>query len=523
VFAVATLAIGAWAFAVPLLTGPDEEAHVVRAAGVVRGDIVGAKLPIGDNAWVVVRAPAGYAAAGRASVCFVGDPYEPIFGSHRARADVDSCPRVVGLHGVESLPTYQHRGQPLLYALVGLPSRWFPGENGLYMMRAITTMLGAAFLASAWMSVRRLPDPRVASVALAAAITPSVLYFSGVVNPVGLEMAAALSAWAAGLVLAVSPDPPSRRLVARAGLALAVLTVTRGLGPLFAAVVVSVCVLLADPDRRRALARRGDVRVWGAVIAGCLAATAAWLVHLQRAYPLPAREGTGLTEALGRLPWFGRGLVGVFGPTDVVPPAVLHVAWGAVVVAILVVAARRGPRRDVAMAVGLLLGAAALLVSGEGWSIPQTGYWWQGRYAFPLFAGAVLVAGAAAGRRRGSTGPVLPDPARAGLITVLAVAHVWAFAYALRHYVVGYDGTLDPVDVLFRGYWSPVVGSAWLWAACLVAGVAGLALTAWRPGPSIPQGEGAEDGADGTDGDDLPRNEQVHPERHGARPLEIAP
>ena len=255
-----------------------------------------------------------------------------------------------------------------------------------------------------------------------------------------------------------------------------------------------------------------------------MVATGVWLVNLQRGYPLPDREGTGLVEAVGRLPWFGRGIVGVFGSTDVVPPAALHLLWAAVVVTILVVATRRGRRRDVMVAVGLLLAAVALLVSGEGWSIPQTGYWWQGRYVFPLFAGAVLVAGATAGRRPGPTGPTLSPSARAGLLAALAVAHVWAFVYALRHYAVGYDGALDPVDVLFRGYWSPVVGTAWLWAACLVVGVVGLTVTAWRSAPS----SGGPDAGDGSGPaghthDGPVRTEQPVPERPGALTLEIAP
>ena len=94
VFCLAALAIGAWAFAVPLGTGPDEGSHVVRAAGVVRGDLIGAKLPIGDNTWVMVRAPADYVDVDRFAVCFLGDPYEPIFGSHRDRADIDACQEI---------------------------------------------------------------------------------------------------------------------------------------------------------------------------------------------------------------------------------------------------------------------------------------------------------------------------------------------------------------------------------------------------------------------------------------------
>jgi hypothetical protein len=37
-----------WALALPLLTGPDEESHAVRAAAMVRGDVVGHRAP-GDR------------------------------------------------------------------------------------------------------------------------------------------------------------------------------------------------------------------------------------------------------------------------------------------------------------------------------------------------------------------------------------------------------------------------------------------------------------------------------------------
>jgi hypothetical protein len=288
------------------------------------------------------------------------------------------------------------------------------------------------------------------------------------------------------------------------------------LGPVFAAVVVGVCALVADPDRRRALARRADVRWWGVGLAACVAVTAVWLVHLQREYPLPDRAGNGVAQAFGQLPWFGQGLVAVFGSTDVVPPAALHLTWAAVVAVVLVVGARRGRSRDLLLALALLVAGAAMLVSGEGLSIPQTGYWWQGRYVFPLFAGAVLVAGATVGRPRPGDEAVRPGPTalaapvRAGLLVVVALCQVWAFGYALRHYTVGFDGSLNPVDVLFDAYWTPVVGTAWLWTICLVAGVVGLAVTAWRTRPPA-----------GPDGDD-PLVAGADPLATGTDPLEPA-
>ena len=180
----------------------------------MRGDLIGAKLPIGDNTWVMVRAPADYVDVDRFAVCFLGDPYEPIFGSHRDRADIDACPRVDGVDEVEPCPptstagSHSSRAGGAAVALV--PRRERPVHDA-----GAHHGPGGGLLASAWLSVRRLPDPGVASVALAAAVTPSVLYFSGVVNPVGLEMAAALSAWTSGLALAGSPGVPGGQLVAR--------------------------------------------------------------------------------------------------------------------------------------------------------------------------------------------------------------------------------------------------------------------------------------------------------------------
>ena len=65
-------------------------------------------------------------------------------------------------------------------------------------------------------------------------------------------------------------------------------------------------------------------------------------------------------------------------------------------------------------------------------------------------------------------------------MAILAACHVWAFAYTLRHYGVGYDGTLRPFTVLFDPYWSPIVGTTWLWFGCLTVAVALLARAGGR-------------------------------------------
>ena len=486
-FALVLLATLAWSSGIPLLTGPDESSQVVRAAGVVRGDAIGRPVPGTDNFFVEVSAPAGYEIADEAGGCYLGEAHIDIVGERRDRSRFWECPRVSDLGEDSVQETYQHRGQPLYYAVVGVASLPWGGEHGLVLMRVIAAVVCSAFIASALTSVRHMLDPGIGALAVAAAITPTCLYLAAIVNPSGLEVAAALAAWASAGAVVAGPAAPSRRLVARLGVALAVVALARGLGPVFALVIVVAAVVVADPDRRRGLAARRDVRAWGAVVAVSLAVSALWLAWLARDYPVPARQGSGLVDAVGQLGWFGRSMVAVFGTTDVVPPALLPVTWAAVAIAVLVLAARRMRRRDLGVALVLLAAGPLMLVSGQGLSVPDTGYWWQGRYVLPFAIGGLVMAGATAGRRppaAHATTRVRPagidHRVRTVLLAILAVCHVWAFAYTLRHYGVGYDGTLRPFTVLFDPYWSPIVGTTWLWFGCLTVAVALLARAGGR-------------------------------------------
>ena len=161
-----------------------------------------------------------------------------------------------------------------------------------------------------------------------------------------------------------------------------------------------------------------------------------------------------------------RGSVGVFGSTDVIPPAALHIGWGVITSTVVVLAVRRAPRRGQVVVGGLTVLALGLLVSGEGLAIPDTGYWWQGRYVMPFLIGAVVTAGALGSRT------VLGRTASLATIGALVALHLWAFLYAARHYAVGYGGTAQPWRFLTDPVWTPPTGPAALWAVVLVGGLA---------------------------------------------------
>jgi Predicted membrane protein (DUF2142) len=483
-FLLMTVAAGTWSLGVPLMTGHDEASQAIRSASAARGNLFGAPQPGSHNALVRLPVPEAYGQSEWMNYCFLGRPFEWFQGMPARPAHRQHCPAFEGGRTIVSAQTNQQRNPPAYPIVQGLPTLAFPSQLGAYLMRLVGAVICAGLLASGLVTVARFRIPRLAALAALAVVTPEVVYVAGTSNTAGLEMAASFALWAAALALALGPGAPDRRLVRRAGVALVLLVLARPMSPAFALIALAVAAFLATPERRRAVWARRDVRRW--LIAGGLAAatTVTWLVVLEIRRPVPASIGTGLGDAVGLVPWWMRGMVGVFGSTDVIPPAALHVAWGAVTVAVLTWALTRAPARAALVSAGLIVGGLALLISGQGFGIPDTGFWWQGRYVVPLLMGGVLTASAAA--RPDGDRPTAPGRSGPLLAGLLAGLHVWAFLYAVRHYAVGYGGTANPLRYLTDPVWSPPYGPDLLFAALFAAAVGLAAAVVWRSAAVAP-------------------------------------
>lgn len=518
VFGLLALAGSVWGLAVPLMTGPDEADHATRAAAVARGHLFGVRWSTRhqvDYYTIRVMAPVAYMSAHNVGFCWTlkGEPRRSVVDPSVIPLP-EQCPDMTGGQREEAIPTNEFRGQPLYYFLVGLPTLAFRAATGAYLMRVVGALLCAAFLASGLLSLTRLRNPRLAVLGGAAVLTPSVLYFAGTVNPVGLEIAAAFSAWAGMLALVRGVDGPAEvdgRLVTRTALALAALVLTRGLSPGFAVLIVVAAALVAPPGRMRELYERRDVRRWLVGVGVVTALSVAWLVHIRFRFPLPPFPGSGLDFALDQVSWWAREMVGVFGPTTIAPPAALHVLWAVAVAAVVALGWRSSERRHVLIAGVLALGTFVVLVLGEGFQIPPTGVWWQGRYVLPAMVGVVLLV-TLAGRGAGVAGPRNGDgPADVGarrpsaasllgppLLMLVVGVQVWAFAYAVRHYTVGHDGPANPLDFLFDPDWSPPLLPAWAYVLVLAASLGLLAGLLWRHAGRLDRSAGSALGQPGT-------------------------
>jgi hypothetical protein len=421
-FAVAAALTAVWTFAMPLYAGPDEPAHVVRAAATARGEIVG-KTVAGEVAPAsLVHVPAAIAARSRPP-CFAMRPSVAASCPLRPRPDPPADPR--------EATTHVGRYPPAYYVLVGAASLADARPaRAVYLMRLVSALIAAALVASAWASARAWRG----GAGLALAVTPVALFLGGSVNPNGTEILAGVALWAGALGLAELGEAAPASLVARTGSAACVLVLVRSSGPLWLALAALVLLVAAPAGCVRALARRRDVRGWLAALAASGAAALWWARVAGGTGIVPSsNRGTGTTAQLlwrsaGRTMLWVRQMVGTVGWNDAPAPAWTAWAWAAAVVLLVAGALVRGrPRARAAVLLAVALPFAVSVVV-QTLTARRYGFYWQGRYVFPLAAGIPLTAVWAYRPGRAAT--------RAVVAAVVAV-HLTTLLWALRRWTIG--------------------------------------------------------------------------------------
>ncbi len=460
-----------WSWATPLFAAPDEPAQVIRAAAVVRGQLVGETVGTDRNAFTAVTVPAAFARDGTLVTCFQFHPEVPA-----------SCePRVPVSKRAVSVQTYVGRYPPLYYLIVGLPSLVAPNARGIYLMRLVSALLDALLVSLALFAVVRWSAKPLLLVAVMAAATPMAWFLGGVVNPSGFEIAAALCLWTSGSILVFEhADAPPPGLVALVAGSLGVFVLARPLSPLWCAVAVAVLAVAGGWRRVRALIAKRSVQWTGPMLSACGALAMLWIVREHSLDLTPSTAQVSQPETVSHLvpvifahtsSWLEQ-MVGVFGWLDTTSPGFTYALWG-VVVGVLVLfawirAARGVSEAREALAVAVLVLAVIVLPVGIVYSqVHRLGIVWQGRDVMPLAVGVPILAAAVVGgdsalrRWHGRLTAWAAAPACAAL----GAAGLAAFFEALRRYAVGVDG---PIDFL-SGTWHPPVGSAAALAAALVS------------------------------------------------------
>jgi Predicted membrane protein (DUF2142) len=462
-FVVLVVLMSLWSVITPLYGAPDEPAHVIRAASVVRGQLLGTKVRgTGD---LQVTVPAFLAQADRDG-CF----------AFRATVSA-SCMHLDGTPpGTRKLLTAAGRHPPVYYAIVGLPTLLAASDTGVWLMRIVSVLLCAALVALAVDTAARYLRGTLARIGLAIAVTPMVFFLTSVVNPNGLEVASAVATWVAAAAVVVQPgDRVDPGLLDRLGIATASLILCRQLGLLWVAVIAASVLLIGGlrPLVRMWRQRRG--RAWLGALTVVAIAQLGWIfatgalntentntagVHLGVLDRFRDSFGVTYTRFLEML--------GVFGWRDTPSPTATYFLWtlalGGIIAGLYLVGTRR------ALLTMALLGLAVVLIPPffEVPAAPSVGYFWQGRYTLPIaigipiLAGALIRPGSSQGLRR--IGNALSVALGLGLL--LAFLEFW------RRNAVGTHGK---IFFLSNPSWKPplpawivlpaaiVVTAAWLW------------------------------------------------------------
>ena len=443
---------GLWSLASPLISVPDEGAHVVAATAIVRGNLSGRELPAMTGVLAEVEIPEFYARTNdHAHRCYAFDADQPAGCAPRIRGSGDPA---------KAATNFLHY-PPVPYAVLGLPTLLPGSVTALRLMRLVSALLCAALVASGLVSARSLGRGMTLAATLLA-VTPMAAFLAGSVNTSGIEIAAAIALWPSLLALLRRGPAAPTRLVVRTVLAAVALVVSRPISPLWLVLIGGVVVLAGGAQSVGPLLRDARVRL-AAVVVGVVTLVSVVYVLLADSLARIAGAGQGRGFAHDFLASTGmfearfKEMFGVHGWLDTPPPVGFFYLWVAVLGGLLLLALVAGNARGV-----LALAATAAMVyvvpvTIEAARARTSGFPWQGRYALPLAVGVPILAGWLV-----DGSPQLADAivGRVGrvLIVVACAAQLVAHAWSTRRYVAGLHGRI--VYFLADGWQPPV--PAWL-------------------------------------------------------------
>ncbi|MBC7592043.1 MAG: DUF2142 domain-containing protein, partial [Salinibacterium sp.] len=236
-FAFFAIISSLWALSAPVFAVADESAHATKAIAQWQGQVIGYEVP-GIRHTVVDLPPADSYSSN--IICFVYHPDIPA-----------NCGVELGDEGTNWFNTWVGAYNPTYYYLSGWPSLIFDGSAGIYAMRIASALVAAVFLA--WAAEASLAATRVRWMPMGIAVlaSPMIVYYSGSVNPQGLEVAAAAALWVGLLRLLQTWREPGTVLLSRTylwvivGISAAIVANVRALGPLWVVVIISTCLLIS--------------------------------------------------------------------------------------------------------------------------------------------------------------------------------------------------------------------------------------------------------------------------------------
>jgi Predicted membrane protein (DUF2142) len=436
-----------WAFSIARYGGPDEPAHIIRAAAVAQGDLLGKPVAGFEEGYRQVTVSNALASGDPA--CFRHD-----------ESTTADCAIAVPATGEIAVATSAGIAPPWYYAIVGIFARVLSDGDGVLAYRMAAVLLGAAILGYAVARGRRYGG----STWLIVAFTPSAWFLLGVVGTSGIEIALVMLAVVEAVGRFHSRSQPGSLL--RVVLPLSMCLLLRPA----ALIDVAMVALVLIPTLSRPVTKRTVITIAGPLAAAGFASLAwsRWtglVVDDQRTADTNSLA-TALDQSLRGIPTTIHQAIGALGWNEFYAPVITQVVWiASLMVAIGCVVFRSPARWWHAWWHAWWIVAALLLPTIIEVALHRRiGAIWQGRYSIAFAMGGVLYAA----QQRPPARRVL-----GGLVIAAAGAEVIVLWHTLRRYMVGLDGSFTMQHPAWRPPLNP-----WLLLAVNAAAIAWLAVLA---------------------------------------------
>ncbi len=470
ILALSFLALSCWSFASPLVAGPDEQSHIIRADALAHGQLGHPATP-GEQLLVTVTVPQAIYFSKLYPGCW------QFLGNNPATC----APSWTTSQAPIATTVYVGHYPPLYYAIVGTGTYFSQQKAGIYAMRLVSSLLSALMLALGAYAIVRWSRRKMIVAGVFMALTPMSLFLSSVVNPSGFEIVSAICLWTALAIFVMDyPIDPPRGLVTVIAVSASVFALIRGLSPLWVGLAGIVAIMAVGWREIWALLRRRhDVRVAVGVIGAAFVVALTWITTQGTLHILPVGvpvpKGSSelhiIRMTLGALKRWRRESIGVLGWLDTGLPNFLYSVWYLMIVGAFIGGLWRSSWRQrlaLILASGLALFMPVVIVAREA---RVNGIVWQGRDSLPITVGAIILAVALCANLIRSAR--LERWGVSCIVVVVALLNLIAFYANLRRYAVGRMG--GRLFFLHNVGWSPPTGQ---FATLFVYGVLTAVITA---------------------------------------------
>lgn len=457
-----------WSLGTPLLSAPDEPEHIITAVADAHGQLIKSQSSLTELPYAKVRVAKTFADGELESFCFALNPYYRASSCGFPEAQclqggVSNKPCRLTPHSdskVVKTATYTGNYPPLYYLIVGLPSFISSKATVIYLMRFMSAMVSAAFIATSFYALFRWSTKPLMVAGAYLALTPTALYIMGTVNPSSLEIASALCLWVTGLLIVMEDySKVPRRLLAIAFASAIALALTRASGPIWCTAIIAVLVFMS-PRRIWKIAKT-KLFIYGAIALGvCLIFAQAWISREHTAIVLPAApypwsaSSVAIAESIfGQTSIYINAMIGLLGWNNVPVPMVTIALWLMCVGCFSILALSSLGRRNWRQVVGLLITTALVVCIPVIYTVSHAhtyGDIVQGRYLLPGAIGVILISAALAGKNLKSSLPIATT-----VLASVAVANIFAFTWVLRQYIRG-EGQLNAVSHMHELWLPPI-------------------------------------------------------------------